>query len=281
MNITMLASGSSPQELNKMLEPFGDYNVGSDCDGSQDVIIAWSVSQMPMLERAVAMFPHIPVINYNWDVYEWVWSQPRENEYDYKRYGELLKDSLDVWVPSECTAKRTKQWFDKEAHVITSSVPYYEHDNIRDEGYVLNPLREIPDPSWGMFEEACGELGIPYKSTLHEIGDKEEYKDVVAGCTFTCSPLHELSTGGLTCFEAYYLGKPMLMSDSEWHGGRDYMGDRAVYFKDGDKKDLKDKLKKMWNNTPKVPTDHKKWMRDTHSDKVMGEKIHKRLQEIL
>lgn len=277
MKICQLASGSSITELRNML---GDgYEIVDKPDDSVDVIIGWSVSQLESIINAKRKYPNIPMVNYNWDIYEWVWNNPRNGEYNYRIYGEMLKKSAEVWVPSECTGKRTTQWFGiNNWHVILSNAPYYEHKT-SDQNYVLNPLREIPDKHWGLFESVCDEIGLPYMSTKHE-RPYDEYKDIVSNSSFIVSPLYELSTGGLTLIEGYYLGKPVLLSDSPWHGGRDYFGDRATYFKNGDREDLKEKLLYMWEHRS-VPSDHKQWVVDKFSAKKMGEQIRERLAKII
>jgi glycosyltransferase involved in cell wall biosynthesis len=47
--------------------------------------------------------------------------------------------------------------------------------------------------------------------------------------------------------EGYYHGKNLLFSDSIYQGGRDYFGDRAYYFKDGDFDDFTEKIQMLWN----------------------------------
>src|SRR5687768_637649 len=114
-------------------------------------------------------------------------------------------------------------------------------------------LREIPDPWWGMFEKCCEEMEIPYKTTRHELSYRE-YQEAVANCRFLCAPLYELSTGGLTLMEGHYLGKPCLLSDSEWNGARDYMNGfpGVYYFRHGDEKGFKTALKNMWRYPPEI-----------------------------
>jgi hypothetical protein len=223
-----------------------------------DVIISMGVTVMEETFMAIERFPNAPLFCMNWDVYHWIWKPGQEGkvqayhpvrgkEYDYVAYGHLLRQSRKVWVPSECTGRRTTQWYGlKNWEVILSACPFWDHPNVRDDGYALCCLREIPDPWWSKFEQACEELGIPYKSTRHEVS-YEEYQDAVAGCRFLCAPLYELSTGGLSLMEGYYLGKPVLISDSPWNGGRDYFKERATYFKHDDFEDFKDVLRKMYD----------------------------------
>lgn len=234
-----------------------------------DVLISMGVTIMEETFAALKRFGDVPLYCYNWDCYEWVWSRPRPGEYDYKRYGELLKQAREVWVPSYCTGERTTQWWGiKNWNVILSACPYWDHPNVHDGGYALCTLREIPDPWWGKFEECCARLNIPYKMSLHE-KTYQEYQDLVAGCRFLCAPLYELSTGGLTLMEGYYLGKPCLVSDSRWNGARDYLGDRANYFKHGDVHDFEDALIRMHDNPPPVLADHQFHIKHKFSDQRM------------
>lgn len=245
-----------------------------------NVIISMGVTIMEETFDALKRFPSVPLYCYNWDCYAWVWKTPRPGEYDYRRYGELLGLAREVWVPSACTGRRTTQWWGlTNWSVVLSACPWWDSSNVRDDGYALCCLREIPDPWWGVFERCCEELGIPYKSTKHEVS-REEYEDVVAGCRFICAPLYELSTGGLSLMEAYRLGKPVLISDSEWNGGRDYFGDRAFYFRHGDEDDFRCKLVSMFQ--PRiagcVAPDHKEWIESNYSDRRMVDDMLRRIE---
>ena len=226
-----------------------------------DVMISMGVTVMQETFEAIHRFPDVPFWAMNWDVYGWVWEPGQEgkvqakhasrpNEYDYLRYGRLLARAREIWVPSHCTGRRTTQWYGlTNWSVILSACPWWDHPNVRDDGYALCCLREIPDPWWGKFEQACEELGIPYRMPKHE-KSYEEYQDLVAGCRFLCAPLYELSTGGLSLMEGYRLGKPVLISDSEWNGGRDYFGSRAHYFQHGNYGHFKSQLRQMYDGIP-------------------------------
>ena len=296
-------------------------------DLQPDVMISMGITIMEETFRALERFPLTPLYCYNWDVYAWVWTNPRPGEYDYRRYGELLAKAREVWVPSVCTGRRTEQWYGlKNWRVILSACPWWDwpeepcpndclngflegedYDGnpivneyggvkcmtcngrgkikgVRDEGYALCCLREIPDPWWGMFERCCEELGIPYEMPKHE-KTYEEYQDLVAGCRFLCAPLFELSTGGLSLLEGYRLGKPVLLSDSEWNGGRDYFGDRAKYFMHGDETNFKYMLRWMhdypWENSKfgGNRTEHKEWIEANFNDRRMVEDMLRAIKE--
>lgn len=240
--------------------------------GRPDALISMGVTIMDETFAALERFPGVPLYAYNWDVYKWVWDNPRPGEYDYKRYGELLARAKEIWVPSACTGRRTEQWYGLQNwHVILSACPWWEYDDVRDEGYALCTLRHIPDPWDTKFEEACEELSIPYLRTDHNL-PYEEYQKAVAHCRFLVSHYYEASTGGLTLLEGYYHGKPCLLSDSEWHGGRDYMGGRALYFRFGDEADFKRQLLAMHQyhhpslTKPPVREECRRWITENFSD---------------
>lgn len=253
-----------------------------------DVIISMGVTIMEETFLALERFPGVPLYCMNWDVYAWVWEPGQEgkvqaqhpsrpNEYNYVRYGELLAKAREIWVPSHCTGRRTTQWWGlRNWHVILSACPWWDYGDVRDGAYALCTLREIPDPWWGQFELACADLQIPWMTTKHE-RSYEEYQQAVAHCRFLCAPLYELSTGGLTLLEGYRLGKPCLLSDSEWHGGWDYLGNRARYFRHGDYEDFKQKLWKMYYDTPAVSPDAKEWVERHFSDQRMMDDMLKRI----
>lgn len=249
---------------------------------SPDVIICMGIGGMGITESMLERFPETPLFVYHWDCYEWVWKNPRPGEYDYRRYGELLKKAKEVWVPSYCTGERAIQWWPelngKMARIL-SSVPYFDAGT-KDGEYLLCTLREIPDPFWGEFERTCEELRIPYRMTNHE-ASRQEYEEAVANCRGIVSPLWELSTGGLSCLEAYYLGKPVLLSNSRWHGGKDYFSDRALYFDHHDRQDFMRKLLIMYTAPPIVPEDHSDWVRYEFSSTVMVSRMVSRIQIVI
>lgn len=248
--------------------------------GRPDVLISMGVTVMDDTFLALKRYPGVPLFCYNWDVYEWVWTRPRKGEYDYRAYGDLLRKAREVWVPSRCTGERTQQWYGlANWHVILSACPWWDwpDDDVRDDGYALLTLREIPDPHWGRFEAACEDLGIPYRCTRHEVS-YQEYQQAVAHCRFQCSPLWELSTGGLSLMEGYYHGKPCLLSDSPWHGGRDYMGGRACYFNHADEADFRHWLLKMHRTPPPLNVrECREWITRNYSDARMMDDMIRRM----
>jgi hypothetical protein len=234
-----------------------------------DAILCMSVSVMEETWVALAKWPRVSLFCYNWDCYSWVWIRPRATEYDYRRYGELLRHAVEIWVPSYCTGQQTSLWWSLfNWKVIPSACPTWDYANVRDDGFALCPLRKLPDHWCDKFAEACNELSIPYKTPDHNLSYRE-YQDIVASCRFLVSHYQEASTGGLTLLEGYYLGKSVLLTDSEWNGAHNYFGDRATYFRHGDFDNFKYWLQRMYDNPRPVLADHRKWVEDNYNDQRM------------
>lgn len=284
MNILVLdapISGSASTQIWREVRRLGHNPMyAAHKDQPVDLIISMSISRLRETLRAIEVFPNVPLYCYNWDCYEWIWKQPRN--YDWDTYGKLLQNCREIWVPSICTGLRTTQWWDlKNWKVILSGCPIWDpEEKPKDNGYALCCLRQIPDSWWGEFQAACGQLNIPCQMTTHSLSFPE-YKKAVANCRFICSPLWELSTGGLSLLEAYRLGKPVLVSDSKWNGVRDYFGERANYFDSSNKEYLKGALHAMYHQTPPVEPDHKEWVEKNFSMERMARDIVTRLGETL
>jgi hypothetical protein len=244
-----------------------------------DVIISMGVSVMAETFEAADRWPHVPLFCYNWDCYEYVWTNPRPGEYDFRRYGELLKRAAEVWVPSHCTGRRTTQWWGlTNWWVILSACPWWDPEEVADDGYALCTLRVIPDPWVRVFEECCAEAGVPYLRTDHNLS-LADYRRVVSRCRFLVNHYHEASTGGLTLLEGYYMGKPVLNSDSEWNGAADYFAGREGVrtFRAGDREDFKRQLLGMRDDPPRVPADARDWVTEHFSDRRMVDDMMRRV----
>jgi hypothetical protein len=229
--------------LTKKLAERGHEILYNECDSSCDFILCLNgLSQYGPFEQIRTKYPNIKTIMYVWDLYPWT---------PYVRGHESLIYYDEIWVPSNEVALRLKEFYNvdpNKCRVIKSYVNFFENENyeLKDK-YVYHPVRKYkPDPNYGFLEKACTELGIPYSRNTHGL-DYTEYKKNILSCAFLVTEYMEASTGGLTLLEGYYHGKQVLLSDSKYQGGRDYFGDRAFYFKDGDYEDFKDKVKFLWN----------------------------------
>lgn len=250
----------------------------ADCEA----FICMSISAMDEALLAHFNYFDVPLFTYNWDVYEWVWSAPRypgETRL-YKKFGDLMKLSKEVWCPSDCTVLRTRQWYDLHSVTVKTFVPLKNLPDleITDERYVLNTLRPMPDRQWGWPEKACEELGIPIKSPEHD-APWEDYLKLLAGCSFNISANYEASTGGLAMIEAAWYSKATLLCDSKWQGGKDYLGTLAYHFEAGNFFSLKKEIKRLWEDTPGL--DVRPYLEAEYSAETMARRIEERLKRNL
>ena len=229
-----------------------DFNsVHPDCDF---IVSTMPTGYMHLLEIFHNTFPDKPIIIYLWDLYKTIWTPPFRN--DWKKHIEYLKKAEEIWCPSNEVIKRVaEEGVDpKKCKLIKTWARFfdYKEEEIVDKGYILQPMRPYPnDKNFGWLKQACNELEIPLIEPNHSLTE-DAFRKVIAECTFMCTEYHEASTGGLTLLEGYKLGKPVVISDSEYMGAQDYFENKAIYFNDNDYEDFKRVIKETWNNTPKL-----------------------------
>jgi len=221
-----------------------------------DFILNTSCASVQMLEDFSRLFPNIPFINLVLDLYASVWSSPNPHGYQFKKYKEYIKKSIEVWPISSSVHKRILEYgVDPEKTktlLIWARFFNYPVQEVKDGRYILNPVRPYrDDKNYGWLEKACHELEIPLVETNHKYTE-ETFQRIIAECSFTCCEAHEMSTGGLTLLEGIRYGKPAVVSDSEYEGARDYLGDMGIYFNDNSYEDFKQTIKETWENTPKL-----------------------------
>lgn len=233
------------------LEELGATVSINGCDDDYDFILGNTIGVSGAIKYMHERFPHIKLVNYVWDLYPWV---VNANMYDFKTYESLLNDSVKIFTPSNEVILRLEEMYGlgSKAEVIKSYAELYEDNNneVSNKEFILHPVRPYQDPNLDFINRACDELGIE----LIKAGDQhkfsyEEYKSKVLTCSFLVTEYQEASTGGLSLIEGYYHGKDVLVSDSKYQGARDYFGDRAYYFKDGDYEDFKSKVKMLYDKS--------------------------------
>tara|TARA_R110002020_G_scaffold211550_5_gene417759 strand:- start:1850 stop:2713 length:864 start_codon:yes stop_codon:yes gene_type:complete len=257
-----------------------ENSVQPDCD----FILCASISQLNKLEYFHNMYPDIPMINYNWDLYEWIWTSP--GGYDWKKYGAFLNKSAEIWCPSDEVVLRTQEYYNcgEKCKVIKTFVRLFDYpeEKIKDKRYIFQPMRYYhEDRNFGWLKKACKELDIRLVESLHKASE-EEFKKIIANCSFLVCEYYEASTGGLTLLEGYNLGKPILISDSKYMGGRDYFGDDAIYFKHDSYDNFKHMLLELWNNTEKYTRtlEESKKLTKEYTVEIMVKVMHQRLLEL-
>lgn len=282
MRITFIMP--EPNFLSALIEPLkamGHEVLVNRCHPNVDVIICWSISVLNDGKMWRERLPHIPFIFYDWDRYHWIHEHPRG--YDWEGSAELMRKSTEVWIPSLEVGLRQKEYHNLQTptRVIKSFARLFDSPvPIEDKRFMINHMRGQPDKLMGRFEQACTELGIPYISTEHGLSESE-FQEKLATCTATVCPFYEASTGGLTALEAYNLGKPVILSDSPYQGGKDYFGDRAIYFKSDDYDDFKRVLRETYDNPPKLDLDDCRAFCDQYKPDIMAKEIELILKEVV
>jgi glycosyltransferase involved in cell wall biosynthesis len=251
--------------------------INSDCN----FLIGSTISQYNKIKQFHDQYPNIPMINYNWDMYEWIWKQPRT--YNWKGYGELLKKSIEVWCPSEEVILRAEEFFGCGSNhkVIKTFARLFEYSGeVVDKRYIYQAMRNYElDKNYGWLRRACSELNIPLVESHHKLSESE-FQKTIAECSFLVCDYHEASTGGLTLIEGYKLGKPVVVSNSKYMGARDYFGDRAIYFNDNSYIDFKNVINEIWNNTPKLSVTECREFTDQYTVDKMVSKMIERLNNL-
>jgi len=264
------------------LEKLGHTILKNDCDKDCDVVIIKSIIKMRDAWKVRKMFPKIPMINYNWDVYSWAINNPRPNEYDYDSYKKLCEESLEVWVPSEAVRRSIQNVWDMDTRVMKSYFPTVPFSVPATGDYAFQGLRINPDPHMDWFERACKETGTPYKMTNPDFPlPEDEYRPLLANAKIMVSPIYEMSTGGMFLFEGAIWEKPILASNSPYMGVVDYLGDSIAYFQWDDFEDFKDKLVKVYNGEIKTDTKKAKILVEDMTADKFALIVDKRLKEIL
>lgn len=236
---------------------------------------------------------NLPEFFYNWDLYPWQIELAEKGDdfwaHSWRQYVRELRRCHEILVPSACTAERTCEIVQRESHRILSSVRTFD-EPVWEGGYVLNCMRQYPDPNKDLVYHCCKQIGLPCVETHNKL-PWEEYKRVVAGCRFMVSAQFEASTGGLSLLEGFALGKPVLLSNSPYHGGVDYFGSYASYFQWDDRESLKGNLRQLWKITNpanrSAPLQHslhqvrKEWVETTYSEQRFARDLAARFRTIL
>lgn len=244
-----------------------------------DIIYCATINVFMQAERLKAYTKKI-LATYCWDYYLWAHKGQHHN-WNWRAYGQFLKACDIVFVPSNAQALRLKELLDIDAVVVHTGIKHWDLKT-SDGGYILDPLRYYhQDPNWDWAEKAAKELNIPFNHSEHAYSE-DDFKALVANCTFMTSCVREASTGALTLMEGLYLDKSSLVSDSPYMGAKDYLGGYGWYFKHDDYNDLVAKMKWLWDTRPKmVPGQGKEFIEDNFSFELMAKKLYENLHRLV
>lgn len=229
-------------------------------------------------------YKHVPVVHYCWDMYPWVVEDKKHPEaLRWQEYLYDLKRAKEVWVPSEPVRRRVRQYLDRDSVVMPVVISTWEPDEPpTDGGYVVDVMRKYPgDPNTGLVKQVCDELGVECRETGADLS-WEDYKRTISNARLLVSAYKEASTGSLALLDGYRLGKRVLLSDSEWNGGKYLFGERSGYFQWDDR----DSLKRCLHNASTLPLLIRKqsrteWVDETYGEPAFARVVAERLREVV
>lgn len=216
---------------------------------SADIILCMTVFVMDET-KAIIDRTGKPYAVYCWDYYLWA-HEGKNPTINWPKYVALMKNAKIVFVPSKSQQLRLKELLNIDSIVIHTGIKTYGNIPVNDSDYVLAPVRFYPENNFDWAEKATNELGILLVQSDHKYSF-DEFKKLVASCTFMTCPYIEASTGGLTLMEGLDLGKVSLVSNSPYMGAKDYLGEFGVYFNYKSYEEYKNIMQQLWTNRPKV-----------------------------
>jgi hypothetical protein len=270
----MYAGGTETRISRNLIPEFNRRGISlviNDCDDECEFILSINgLSLLPQIKEISDNYPTKKVIVYVWDLYPWT---GYVKGYDWIN----AKEIVEIWVPSNEVSLRLNEIYDvptSKVKVVKCYAEFFEDiDNISsNKDHVYHFARDYKDPNFKFTDKACDALNIPYIRSTHNL-DFEKYKDTILRSSFLVTEYMEASTGGLTLIEGYYHGKNILISDSIYQGARDYFGDRAYYFKDGDIEDFKSKVKMLWELKEDVDLQNRKQFCQQYTIESMMDRI--------
>lgn len=259
-------------ELNKI-----DEVLLNECSNDCDVILSMSITQNDKLDKFCQSYPNIPFITYNWDWLSFI----DKTTQSWSHFIELMKESLDIWTPSQYMVKKMKKELGLNHHMIEAcSVPSECVGEPLDRGYVVQASRRDERyKRFEFFEKGCDDLQIPFISCHPSKFRREQYINILKNCRLLVVATCEDANAALSSIEAAYFKKPLLLSDIEPH--KECWGDLALYFKTDDFEDFKDKLKKLYDGEIKLDTNSAyNLAMSRYTPKAVAEATHNRLEEL-
>lgn len=239
----------------------------NECDDNCDFILSMNgLSQIKRFIEVSNAFPNKKKIMYVWDCYPWT---------EYFTEYEWVSNCDEIWTPSNEVILRLNEAYKipvDKCKVVKCYAELFEADNndISNDGFVYHFSRDYNDINFGITNKACDELGLTLYRGNHSL-TYNEYKKKVLSCSFLVTEYMEASTGGLTLIEGYYHGKNILVSDSIYQGAKDYFGDRAYYFKQGDYDDFKSKVKMLYEKNDVVDLEERReWCKQYTIDSMVN-----------
>ena len=255
-----------------------NHTITETCDETYDLIFNMSAFDYERAEELKTKYSNVPIVNYVWDFYKWAWDG--KHGFDWKGYAEFLKKSDLIIVPSSTQQLRLKELTGLDSVVVKTGHRMFEAE-VSDERFVLDHMRFYPEENERWVITAGETQYIPVIHPEKSLS-REEIEKAIARCTFLACGYREASTGGLAALEGLWLGKPVLLSNSPYQGGKDYVGEFGTYFQYDDYNDLKKRMKEMFENPPKIDVEKaRKYITENFTYEVMAKNLEVEFMKVL
>lgn len=274
-------------------------------DGNTRLVFVGGFLRHHQYRDQLTVYRHLPSVWYCWDLYPWKVEGTGDKTSDnYERVSrawlhEWMRDAdraAAIVVPSRCTADRVCRYLAEGIPVHTVKAPVHLWERppgrpspreiygqlLRPGRYAVDVMRKYEDPFADACRQACDRAGVPCLEMNHGLG-WDDFRWAVANAGLLVSAVSEASTGGLTLLEGYAHGVPVLMSDSRWHGGRDYFGDQAGvgYFRWDDPADLAAAITRGMTSPRPDPAEARRWVAEEYSERRFARQLAGVFREVL
>lgn len=251
-----------------------------DCEA----IFCGSIEKMEAIEDRLGLYPAVPTIHYNWDLYDFNLAGTGPQGGLWAKYLQVLQAATEIWVPSRCTVEATLAATGRDDAVVMPAAvrPFpTSRPGPRAGQYILDPMRHYPDEGRADLDRAIERLGIPLVRTENRL-HWDHFVGLVNDARFLVSTYRQASTGSLTLLEAHQLGKPVLLTNAPHNGGKDYFGLRARYYQWDAPEDLEEQLVSLWHSTPPLEASEcRNWVLDHYGDEQFARRAAARFHALL
>ena len=171
--------------------------------------------------RGIARIPPIKTCVYVWDIYP---AKMREDE-NWRQYATWVQYWTDLrLVPNVGTKRRVAEYTGTDCKIVEPAANHFDEVPVgwtpnRDDPYVVDVVRPYPwDERDGWAKAACEQVGVRYVRLDGSL-PRGQFVGTVLGACCLVSSLKEASTGGLTLYEGYAAGVPVVIPANEpYHG---------------------------------------------------------------
>lgn len=210
------------------------------CEKDCDIILGMSIGVVKKIQQITSFYPDIPLITYNWDMHPML--EPEVGHWSKNGWKELMEKSIDIWTQTYYHAKMAEEMTGLRHFVMPICGLDFEFERKRKStgDYALMASRRVPYKGFDMFENGCKRAQIKYISRHPEYGNRDDYVRDLVHCKVVVIASEEEANTPMSGYEGAFCKKPLLLSDIPPH--REEWEDSAIYFKNKDINDFREKL---------------------------------------